>query len=98
MKTTTLDFLSRLPLDRVDRIVAGLEGDWSPSAVDIWRRDRGHLDLAAVARRHPQHRPSLELYIGEIWVGIPCFERSGDENNFDEDLARQILELVEGRL
>ncbi len=95
LKPTTREFLARLPLHRVDRIVFGLEGDWSPSSIEVWRRDQGSSMPPDGARSHAEHRPSLELYLGEIWVGIPCFERIGEENVFDERLAQEIIRLVE---
>lgn len=87
--------LDALPLSAVGRIAASLEGDWSPSAVDVWRRGAGGPDFSRVVRRHPLHRPSLELYVGEAWIGVPCFVREGGENVFDEELARAIVRRVE---
>ena len=96
MKTSSPPEIPRwIPLDRIERIVAGMEGDWSPTAVDVWRRGEGASGFAGVRRRHPEHRPSLELYLGDYWIGVPCFERVDGENVFDEVLALSLIEAVE---
>ncbi len=61
-----------VPLDRIREVHAGLEGDWSQSATVIWSRGRGRTGFGAVADQHASHRPSLELYLEDGWVGLPC--------------------------
>lgn len=88
--------LETVPLGAVERITASLEGDWSPHAVEIWRREVDGLDLSAVARRHASYRPSLELHLATAWIGVPCFVWSDGHFVFDEDLARAIVRRVAG--
>ena len=99
MATKTLPrVLYEIPLHRTRRIVAGLEGDWSPTEVEVWSRENRRPAFATVTRSHRVHRPSLELYLDDAWIGLRCFERRGGENVFDEDLARTIIEFVEASL
>ena len=100
--TSDLDRPARLPeivstisLSGIIRIDAGLEGDWSGTVVPVWTRDEGLIGFDRVARSHPEHRPSLELYYDGAWVGIHCFQREGDRNIFDEDLARAVVRWVD---
>lgn len=86
---------SGLSLEAVDRITASLEGDWSANEVEVWRRDGVGMDLSKVVRRHAVHRPSLELHSAEVWIGVRCFARLDGENVLDEELAREIVCLVE---
>jgi len=86
--------LETVPLGAIERITASLEGNWSPHAVEIWRREPEGLDLSAVVRRHAIYRPSLELHLARAWIGVPCFVRSDGHYVFDEELARAIVRRV----
>jgi len=89
------DILRVIPLDKVVRIDVGLEGNWSESVVPVWRRGEGLLGFEQVARSHPDHKPSMELYFDGAWVGVPCFVHQGGANVFDSDLAAQLVQRVE---
>jgi hypothetical protein len=92
------DILSRIPLDGIVRIDAGLEGDWSPSVATVWSRESGFVGFSNVIRSHPSHNPSLELYFDGAWLGIHCHTRINGKNVFDETFARRIIEFVEKSL
>ncbi len=89
--------LREISLDGLRRIDVALEGDWNPTVVTVWSREEGRHGFSAVARSHPTHKPSLELYFENVWLGIHCFRRIDDENAFDEELAIRIIEYVEER-
>jgi hypothetical protein len=89
------EILTEISLERLIRIDAGLEGDWSPTVVTVWSSDDGLVGFEAVADRHPVFKPSLELYFDGAWIGVHCFRRVGDENVFDEELARDVIGYVE---
>ncbi|MCP4660069.1 MAG: hypothetical protein GY856_32100 [bacterium] len=82
----------------LQRIDVSLEGDWSALVTSVWTREAGLVGFSAVARRHPTHKPSLELYFEDYWVGCHCFRRVHGENVFDEELARRIIDHIEGVL
>ncbi len=86
-----------ISLDGIRRVDVALEGDWSPTVITVWTRDRGRSDFSAVVRSHKTFKPSLELYFEGAWVGIHCFNRVDGENVFDEELATKVLEFVECR-
>ena len=84
-----------ISLDEIQRVVFGLEGDWNPTMVTVWTRDKGTLGFSKVTRTHSTFKPSLELYFADAWLGIHCFNRINGENVFDEKFAVQLLEYVE---
>lgn len=87
-----------IPLDGILRVDVALEGDWNRTVATVWTRDGGRSGFSAVARSHPTFKPSLELYLEAAWVGIHCFMRVAGDNVFDEELAAEVLEYVEGRI
>jgi hypothetical protein len=87
--------LSEISLADLRRIDVSLEGDWNARITPVWTRETGFLGFANVTRRHVTHKPSLELYFRDSWVGCHCFRRVGGENVFDEELARAIVGYVE---
>ena len=87
--------LTEVSLDRLVRIDAALEGDWSPSVVTVWSREDGFVGFESVASRHPTFKPGIELYFEDTWVGIHCYRRVDDENIFDTELARSVIEYVQ---
>lgn len=89
--------LSEISLTGLKRIDVSLEGDWSARVTSVWAREAGFLGFSAVARQHPTHKPSLELYFEDYWVGCHCFRRVHGQNVFDEELARRIIDHVEAR-
>ncbi len=90
--------LNNFSLDGLTRIDVGMEGDWNPSVVTVWSRDRGLLGFDRVARRHHVFKPSIELYFEDGWIGVHCYTRIDDQNHFDESKAREIICMVEERL
>lgn len=84
-----------ISLRGIQRVVAALEGDWNPTMVTVWTRKEGKSGFSRVTRSHSTHKPSLELYFENAWLGIHCFNRINGENIFDEEFALQILEYVE---
>ena len=90
--------LYALPLHALAKIDVGLEGDWSPTVTTVWTRSDGLIGFDDVARHHASHKPSLELYFAGSWFGIHCFSRVGDQNIFDERLARGVIAEVEAAL
>jgi hypothetical protein len=87
--------LFAIPADRIREVHSGLEGDWSPSATVIWRQGQGRTEFGAVVHRHPVHRPSLELYLDDGWIGLPCFLRVDGIHVFDAELAIAILDYLD---
>jgi len=90
--------LNNFSLDKLTRIDVGMEGDWNPSVVTVWSRERGLLGFARVARRHPIFKPSIELYFEDGWIGLHCYTRIDGQNHFDESKALEIIRMVEKRL
>jgi len=86
-----------ISLDKIKKIVVALEGDWNPTMVTVWTREKGMLGFSNVTRTHSSHKPSLELYFEDTWLGIHCFNRIDDKNVFDEEFAIQIIEYVESK-
>ena len=82
-------------INGIQRVVAALEGDWNPTMVTVWMRDRGMLGFTDVIRTHPILKPSLELYFEDSWLGIHCFNRSDGVNVFDEEYAVFIINYIE---
>ncbi len=90
--------LSEISLTGLKRIDVSLEGDWSARVAPVWTLPAGFLGFSAVARQHPTHKPSLELYFRDYWVGCHCFRRVNGQNVFDEALALRIIDHVEDGL
>ena len=98
MSTHIPEVVRSAPLHGIVRIDVGLEGDWSGSVVTVWTRDSGLIGFDRVKRSHPVHKPSLELYFDRAWVGVHCFRNHAGRNVFDEDLAEDLVGLVESRI
>jgi len=92
------DLVRSVPLDGILRIDVGLEGDWSPTVVTVWSREAGFMAFSGVIESHPTYKPSLELYFQGVWLGIHCFNRTNDENVFNKDFARQVIDYVGSKL
>ena len=90
-------WLSAVPVDLVIRIDVGLEGNWSETVEPVWSRSVGFIGFQKVARSHPQHRPAVELYLADGWIGIPCFRVSDGQNVLDEAKARLLIDYVASR-
>lgn len=91
------EVLGKIALNRLCRVDVGLEGDWSGTVVPVWTRADGFLGFDGVSRSHAFHRPSLELYFDDGWIGLRCCRHEGGEHVFDEGLARAVLDWVEER-
>ncbi len=87
--------IKEISLQEIQRIDAALEGNWSPTVVTVWSREKGIHGFSEVSLTHPEHKPSLELYFKNTWIGIHCFRRTDNRNVFDEDYALKIIEYVE---
>lgn len=87
--------LKEISLDDLERIDVALEGDWSPTVVTVWSRERGLQGFSGITRSHETYKPSLELYFGDTWVGIHCFKRVDNQNVFDEEFALRVIGHVE---
>ena len=87
--------LREISLDGLTRIDIALEGDWSSTVVTVWTRTGGLAGFSEVVLTHSTFKPSLELYFDNTWFGIHCFRRKEDLNEFDEGLARRIVDYVE---
>jgi len=90
-------WLSGVPVDRVIRIDVGLEGNWSETVRPVWSRSTGFTGFEQVPRCHSEHRPALELYLADGWIGIPCFQVRNGQNVLDEARARRLVDYVESR-
>jgi hypothetical protein len=90
--------LDGVPLDGILRIDAALEGNWSGTVVTVWRRGQIEPDFSQVVLEHPEYHPSLELYFEGRWVGVHCFRREGDQNRFDQEKARALVNEIIDRL
>ncbi len=86
--------IREISYDGIQRVVAGLEGDWNPTMVTIWTRNKGTLGFSHVTRAHSTFKPSLELYFKRSWVGIHCYKRINGYNVFDEENAAEILKYI----
>ncbi len=84
-----------IPLDGVERIDVGLEGDWSGTVVTVWTRDQGLIGFDQAVPSDADHKPSAELYFDDAWVGVHCFRVDGGRNVLDEDLVMQLVQQVE---
>ena len=87
--------ISEISLKEIQKVVVGLEGNWNPTVVTIWTRDKGSLGFSRVIRTHPSFKPSMELYFENTWIGIHCYNRSNGKNIFDEEFAARILDYIE---
>ena len=84
-----------ISLVKIQKIVVALEGNWNPTTVTVWSREKGMLGFSNVTRTHSIHRPSLELYFTDAWLGINCFYKIEGKNVFDEEFALKVIEYVE---
>ncbi len=62
--------IKEISLQEIQRIDAALEGNWSPTVVTVWSREKGIHGFSEVSLTHPEYKPSLELYFKNTWVGI----------------------------
>ena len=90
--------LSACPLEDLTRIDVGLEGDWSPTVRTVWTRDGGRSGFSDVAREHRSHKPSVELYFVDGWIGLHCFRRIGNVNVLDETMVERVIDDVENAI
>jgi hypothetical protein len=90
-------WLRAVPVDRVVRIDAGLEGQWSETVTAVWTPKADVVDLSDVVHSHPKYRPALELYLDDCWIGVPCSVFQGGEHRLDEEKARRLIEYVSSR-
>jgi hypothetical protein len=90
-------WLQSVPVDRVVRIDAGLEGQWSETVTAVWTPGPGDMGLSDVVRSHVEFQPALELYLDDCWIGIPCSVFQDGQHVLDEDKARQLIEYVASR-
>ena len=90
--------ISEISLTGLRRIDVSLEGDWSARVTSVWTREAGLIGFSGVARQHSIHKPSLELYFADYWVGCHCFRRVRGQNVFDEEKARRIIGHIEDTL
>ncbi|GEM_PF-1934338 len=88
------DILTRLAFHDILHIDVALEGDWNPTVITVWSREKGFVGFTHIVRSHPRLIPSLELYFPDYWIGIHCFQHIDGVNVFDEDLAMRIIEYV----
>ena len=87
--------ISEISLKEIQKVVVGLEGNWNPTVVTIWTRDKGTLGFSKVIRTHANFKPSIELYFEKTWLGIHCYNRINGENIFDEEFAASIIDYIE---
>jgi len=87
-----------ISLSGLRRIDVALEGNWSPTVVTVWSKEKGLLGFFKVVRSHPTFKPSLELYFDDAWLGIHCYRRTEGQNVFDEEFARRVIKYVESRV
>jgi len=90
--------IHEISMNTIQRIDVALEGDWSPTVVTVWSREQGLIGFSEVTRSHPEHKPSLELYFKDSWLGIHCFTDIDGQNVFDEEFSTRIIEYVERKL
>ena len=90
-------WLDDVPAHKVVRIDVGLEGQWSETVTAVWSVADGFRGFDDVAKNHPTHRPAVELYLEDGWIGVPCSIESPDGQEFDEALARDLIAYVERR-
>jgi len=95
MSTGVPSWLAEVPLDGLLRIDLGLEGDWSATVTTVWRPDVGFLGAGGGSWCHRRHRPALELYFEDGWIGVRCDRRIGEEFELDEPRLRRIVRWVE---
>ena len=60
--TKTMDIpliIREISFDGILRVDAALEGDWNPTMVTVWTRDKGALGFSTVTRTHSTFKPSL---------------------------------------
>ena len=91
-------FIESIPLEGLQRIDVGLEGNWNPTVVTVWTREKGLIGFDGVTRTHPRYKPSLEFYYEGSWVGLHCFTRIEEMNVFDESLTLEMIRSIESRM
>jgi hypothetical protein len=80
----------------VTRIDLGLEGDWSPTVRCVWDPASGFRGWGTLETNR-LHRPCLELYLSDGWIGVHCFRLIEDRYEFDQERAMAIIEYVEAQ-
>jgi len=90
-------WLTAVPVGRVTRIDVGLEGNWSETVKQVWSRSTGFTGFEQVARSHAEHRPAIELYLADGWIGIHCYRVEGGQYVLDEAKARSLVDYVASR-
>ena len=80
------------------RIDVGMEGNWNPTVTTVWERSKGLIGFERVIRKHPEYKPSMELYYKDGWIGVHCYRTEKDQHDFDETLALHIIQYIESRL
>ena len=92
------EIFSSIPLRGILGIDIALEGDWSPTVVKVWSRDSGSIGFTKVVESHPLHKPSIELYFQDFWLGIHCFTRENDVDVFDKSIVKKWLNMLKLKL
>ncbi len=87
-----------LNLSNIKRIDYSMEGDWNANIVVIWERKKGVLDYSGITRSHYIHKPTIELYFENHWVGLHCYKNVEGNNLFDEDYALLIIKYIETQI
>ena len=90
--------LEEISYDRLERIDLALEGDWNATVVTVWLKDSGLLGFEKSKIKHPEFKPSLELYFKDVWVGIHCYQTINGQNVFDKQKAEKIIAYIEKQL
>lgn len=83
-----------LPLAELRRIDGALEGNWNATVTTVWSPEDKTIDFSKMVKSHPTFKPSLELYFDGAWMGVHCFKRVDEQNVFDEELARKIINQI----
>jgi hypothetical protein len=90
--------LKQVNLDKIQRVDIALEGDWNNTVVTVWNTDEGLIGFDNVIKSHQSLKPSIELYLTDIWIGIHSFKTENNLHIFDEQYASDIIDFIEEKI
>ena len=94
MSEELFDTIRKLPLEKVEKIDAGIESKWNETVTTLWTRSDGFLGFDKL-EKNSDNKHCVELHFdGGCWFGFLCSEKINDRYVFNEKLVLDIIQLV----
>ena len=95
MSEELFDVIRKLPLEKVEKIDAGLEANWNATVTTLWTKNDGFLGFDKLEKEHSENKHCVELHFDNgCWFGFLCSDRINDKYVFNEKLVLEIIEMV----